>query len=68
MPDTTEHRDNPPTASVGHPRGRVVVNVTPHITTSNANTQQTESILALIVGIAIGLASALAAMEKSRRR
>jgi hypothetical protein len=45
----------------------VVVNVTPQITTSNANTQQSESLLALIVGIAIGIAGALAAIERNKR-
>lgn len=47
---------------------RVVVNVTPQITTSNANSQQNEGLLALILGIAIGIAGALAAMERTRHR
>lgn len=46
---------------------RVVVNVTPHVTTNNANTQQNESLLAFLVGIAIGIAGALAAMERAKR-
>lgn len=45
----------------------MVVNVTPHVTTNNANTQQNESLLAFLVGIAIGIAGALAAMERAKR-
>ncbi len=67
MSGTPPHQTPSTSTTTSPPRGRVVVNVTPQITTTNANTQQSESILALLVGIALGIAGALAAMERAKR-
>lgn len=46
---------------------RVVTNVRPNVTINNTQ-QQNESFLALLVGIALGIAGTLAAMERAKRR
>lgn len=47
-----------------HTPTRFSITVSPQITNSN---QQSESILALVVGILVGVAGALAAMEQAKR-
>lgn len=55
----------PPPPRPGSP-SPVIVSVRPKIITHNANIQKSESLLALLVGIAIGVAGALAAMKRDQ--
>lgn len=55
-----------PSVTTNHRPRRVVTTVKPNVTINN--TQQSESnLLALLVGIALGVAGALAAMERAKR-